>query len=256
MVPPVGVSLKIEPLSHCVCCTIMAAFDIDMRTSSGLSCRISFFLLYFGSHLSSWTLVLVAIERLISVAWPLRAFEYCSRRRLVMAWIVLVFCLSFMNMHIFWTGNVIQLEPQHYPACAFEAKYFHFAYTIFPLVDMCIMASTFIVLFICNILIIIILTKAKRRRSSDMHSSGNQGQHDHVKGITTMLLTVCVFYMLTTTPLNIYLLHANVAPGVDKLISTILSLLYCTNNSVNFCLYVLSGSRFRQTLIDMCISRN
>ena len=29
MVPPVDVSLKIEPLSHCLCCTIMSVFSSD-----------------------------------------------------------------------------------------------------------------------------------------------------------------------------------------------------------------------------------
>ena len=52
---------------------IMAVFGFDMRTVSSIGCKISLFLLYFGPHLSSWTLAFVTIERLVSVAWPLHS---------------------------------------------------------------------------------------------------------------------------------------------------------------------------------------
>ena len=238
---------------------LLAAFNIAMGTGSSVACKIVMFSLYLGSHMSSWTLVLVAIERLISVSWPLRAFQYCSRRRMIIAWVVLLIFFAFINGHIFFTADIILFEQQ--TVCIFDVKYFHFAYEVLPWIDMCIMTLTLIVLLFCNILIIIILTKAKRRRDGDMISNDNQAHNDHVKDITMMLLSVSFFYMLTTTPLMIYLLDMgwDVSPSLDAMVVTIFELLYCTNNSMNFFLYVLSGSRFRQTLINMtnrCITRH
>ena len=233
---------------------IMAAFGVDIRTVSTIGCKISLFLLYFGPHLSSWTLAFVTIERLVSVAWPLRTFDYCSRSRVIISWLAMVICLLLVNGHILWTADLMQFQSQPHCECAFDAKYFHFAYEIFPWVDFCVMVGTFIVLLVCNTAIVIILSRARRVRNRDMVFQSNQQNHDHVNGVTVMLISVSVVYILTTTPLTIYLLDVglNVSQSLEGLISTILQILFCTNYSVNFFLYVLSGSRFRQALKSIC----
>jgi len=46
----------------------------DIRTSTGaLGCKLHFFLTYYLSHLSSWTVVIVTIERAFHVARPITA---------------------------------------------------------------------------------------------------------------------------------------------------------------------------------------
>ena len=235
---------------------LLAAFDIDIRTGSSVICKTLLFMMYFGSHLSSWTLGLVALERLVSVAWPLQAFHYCSRRRIVIAWVVMSGLLLLVNGHIFWTADVISESPKH-PVCAFNTRYYQFAYEIYPWIDMSVMTLTFVVLLICNSVIIIILNKARRKRNNNMTSNGNHHHSDHVTDVTMMLTTVSLFYLLTTTPFMIHLLGLGVdmSPKLDALVSTTLQILFCTNYSVNFFLYVLSGSRFRQTLFKMCVKQ-
>jgi growth hormone secretagogue receptor len=232
---------------------ILATFDIDIRTTSIASCKILLFLMYFGSHLSSWTLIIVTFERLVAVTWPLHVGEYCSRRRMVVAWVAMSTCLLLINGHILWTAEIIEME-QNGTVCTFSMRYFHFAYEVFPWIDLSVAAITFFALFICNIVIIIVLTKARKTRNRSMTSTGSQTNDNPLNGVTMTLMTISLLYVLTVMPINIYLLDLgpNLSPSLEALISSALQLVYCINNSVNFFLYALPGGLFRNTLGNVC----
>ncbi|XP_070183277.1 uncharacterized protein, partial [Littorina saxatilis] len=75
-----------------------------------------------------------------------------------------------------------------------------------------------------------------------------------VSSMTLMLVTVSSVFCLTTLPISIYFItnwifveHGYHAP-YGKIAWAVLNLLMYTNNSVNFVLYSLSGSRFRTEL--------
>ncbi|KAK2152835.1 hypothetical protein LSH36_316g02010 [Paralvinella palmiformis] len=46
---------------------------LNIRNLSQASCPIHFFFTYFLSHLSSWSLALLTVERMSSVRWPFKA---------------------------------------------------------------------------------------------------------------------------------------------------------------------------------------
>jgi len=55
---------------------------------------------------SSWTLILLTSERLISVWLPFKCKELCSRRRIIVVWIVISLLLFGANMHFFFTFDL------------------------------------------------------------------------------------------------------------------------------------------------------
>ena len=73
---------------------------IDIRTLSDPACRIYSFLTYLSVQMSAWTLVLVTLERVISVTWPMEAPTLCSRRRLAGLWGVIFSVLVAINAAI------------------------------------------------------------------------------------------------------------------------------------------------------------
>jgi len=61
---------------------------------------------------SSWTLILLTSERFISVWFPFKCKEWCSRRRIVIAWTVISILLFGANMHFFFTYDIYVVEPE------------------------------------------------------------------------------------------------------------------------------------------------
>jgi len=62
-------------------------------------------------QLSSWTLILLTSERLISVWMPFKCKELCSRRRIIIVWIAIAILLFGANMHFFFTFDVYANQP-------------------------------------------------------------------------------------------------------------------------------------------------
>ena len=54
-------------------------------------------------QVSSWTLILLTAERFISVWLPFKCKELCTRRRIVIAWVVISILLLGANMHFFFS---------------------------------------------------------------------------------------------------------------------------------------------------------
>ncbi|XP_070192326.1 uncharacterized protein [Littorina saxatilis] len=92
------------------------------------------------------------------------------------------------------------------------------------------------------------------QRVSAIQSPASPRDDKRVSSMTLMLVTVSSVFCLTTLPISIYYItnwilvqHGYHAP-YRKVAWPVLNLLMYTNNSVNFFLYSLSGSRFRTEL--------
>ena len=102
--------------------------------------------------------------------------------------------------------------------------------------------------------------RQKRRAMQQMNSnrcSGNKGKN---QGITFMLVMACLMFLLTTLPINIYMLCQQYAKDTKEdvmsvargeLTYTLFSLLYYVNNAVNFAIYFLSGPVFRRAAMEV-----
>ena len=137
----------------------------------------------------------------------------------------------------------------------------------------------FLSLLVMNSVIIRILHK--RSQSSLMQSTRSQGQ-GHTQGqghsentgqgqvkntdqqIYTMLLLVTFSYLILTTPVYIMLLYINLVNHFQSpyhyaayiLFAQVGQQTFYTNFGINFFLYVLSGQKFRNDLIDLFSRRS
>ena len=73
---------------------------IGVRALSSWGCKIHVFLSYLVKHLASWTMILLTVERTISVLIPFKCKEICSLRNIVISWSIMVFTLVAINFQL------------------------------------------------------------------------------------------------------------------------------------------------------------
>ncbi|ELU05186.1 hypothetical protein CAPTEDRAFT_140623, partial [Capitella teleta] len=62
---------------------LLYTFDLEVRLAGIVACKIHRFFVYFFGEISPAILVLMTVERFVSVYYPLRCREIFSKRRLV-----------------------------------------------------------------------------------------------------------------------------------------------------------------------------
>ena len=126
-----------------------------------------------------------------------------------------------------------------------ETLYFD-VYTVLDLVIAS--ALPFIIIFCCNIAIMVRLNLYQRQRST-MQITSLQGPN--LSSMTSMLLCTSFCFILLTLPICIFLAWegktSDLLTLADSYIAwAVCSLLVYINCSINFFLFILSGTRFRR----------
>ncbi|KAL8574169.1 hypothetical protein ACOMHN_024613 [Nucella lapillus] len=258
----------------------------DFHDTGDWVCKLTIYLSYTASDLSVWLIIAVTVERYIVVRFPLKASSMINTARAKKIILFLVLLMFTINLHFFWTVEVVErsLGGRNVTYC--EAAPFHqrLVNDVWPWVDACIYSFVpFILIILLNIHIIkrVIQARAKRLRlqNTSLHHYHRQmsrlrkrvnfvgeevsrcrrsrGGGEGLK-LTIMLLTVSFAFLLTTLPMNVltivttfwhqqqYSLRHTVR---FKLAKTVAELLMYVNHSINFGLYCATGHKFRQQIV-------
>ena len=128
-----------------------------------------------------------------------------------------------------------------------ETIYDAFLASLYSIIPSCIIS-------VLNILIIKKMKSQHRFRNNHQKSKDTQ-----MKILTMTMLAVCIVFIITTLPAEVFLIMRLISEllGIDLITSdsVILRISYQLgniNHSVNFLLYCLTGSVFRQTLVNLC----
>ena len=228
----------------------------DPRGDNVFLCKTLYFGVYFFGQLSPWTIVLLTLERLVSIFRPLKAKTMCNTRRVVTSWILTAAILTVINLHTFLKADLITKEKtngsenitvtkcRHLP----EWEYFHLE--IWMWLDFILVTILpFLVITACNCAIIIRLRQMTSQRTSHLRASPDKTDCGQ-QSITTMLIMVSLVFLVTTTPLGIFFVTADLKDtSRTDLIMALCNMLYYLNSSTNFILYCVSGSIFRRAFI-------
>ena len=245
----------------------------DIRKMSDVSCRLHVFFTYLSVHVSAWTLVLLTAERLICVTKPMEASRLCSKSRLWISWCVSVVLLATVNAWFHLAGTrlvrTIQvaadnstLELTSCDLAGDQGSWLRESRVWGDLLLSCLLPAVFI-LPANAVLMWRILVLAKKRRAMQQRSNNRRNKASaKSQGITLMLVMACLMFLLTTLPINIYMLYQQygnkpsgfVAVARGELTYTIFSLIYYVNNAVNFLIYFLSGPVFRSAAKEVFCS--
>ena len=230
-------------------------FSLDVRALTTAGCKIHMFATYLFGCMCGWSLVLLTLERTVSVLYPLKARKICSRNKMTIAFVVITVFLFLVNCHILVFSRLVQMA--NYTACQIEEKHYDLVMNILYWQDMLLSSAVPSgLIFIGNALIIYRLTTARIRRRQTMNVDNKQAGGG---SITFMLIVISFMFLLTTLPIAIFFFQRKVWFDLDtqdglvkqQLTYTVVNMFYYGNNMINFWLYFLSGRKFRQTFVAL-----
>ena len=199
-------------------------------------------------EVSTWILVLLSLERMTCVAFPLYVKRCCTSKAVLAAIIFIYVFFPIINTLYVFLAFDIELNPDYYGA---DSKLYEMypkdnlpnAFEIYDIYEF-VSKIGFPVRFIIpsNVVIVRVLL---RHRSTQ-----------RIKALRTLAIRtviICVVFVVTMVPRQVYkvFLRSIVAPHDDtyypwdEIIYETCNLLETLNAALNFYVYVLSGTRFR-----------
>ena len=231
-------------------------WSIRIREIHDVTCKLHVFLTYVSLHISSWMLVLVTCERAFSVICPHRAKTVCDRRNTIIFIAITTAALLILDGH-FLVGLGVQDETGF---CGFVSdEYKDFITTAWTWIDFFVTFAVPVVFIIVgNTLIITFMKKNERKRSEMIVSMSRSmtrsiSNSDQKSFMTHILILLSVIFIICTGPSSIinvmlsYLLMAG-DEYQDRVLLFVREMAFLfsgLNATLNFFLYILSGSKFR-----------
>lgn len=208
-------------------------WEYDFRHAHNAVCKIHMMLTYASLQYFAWVQATVAVDRLISVRFPHRYMTSCkSKVGLIVVSVELGLCLC-LNLPVVFSVGVKDNECR----VVFD-KFFRNVWANIDLVSYSLLPAA--VMTVCNSLILVMLSKNKMK-------ARNQ------KDITIMLMSLNLFFLMTTLPISvIFFIDWGIFPQKRFIIVemwwTIFSLIQYTGAAGTFFVYCITGSKFRDEL--------
>ena len=222
-----------------------------------LYCRLTIFCIYVTGIVSSWVTVLISLERYIAIFYPFKVHIYCTKKRMLVAFIIISFLACTSQIPLFFTCSLVFIDQQ--PRCLgfvsdtlidMISTFFHF------------MISSILPLIIITVLNVILIRQIQVQSAFRARSQGQQSvstsSTKHLS-LFAMMVSLCVVFGVTSLPGTILIIvnHlCKVTTGsrcivIGGWLYHILFILTDINHCVNFFLYCLTGSVFRQALFQL-----
>lgn len=246
---------------------VVEVFEVDLLNESPAACYIVNFLQYWSFDVAVWILVIMTMDRVLVVTSPLKAQVYATRRRAAIASVIVITAFAGVNLHFFFTTTYTN------NVCTAKKEHLDFFTNIWSWIDATVYSFLpFTLLLVMNIIIIVCMTKADRRKRNmtnqfKMKRKEEQRNTINSRKLTIMLLSItCAFIVLTAPSMVINILREKGQPYFNLenpkdmaryiLTRQISRILLYLNHSVNFFLYCVTGSKFRRELSAMlqCLS--
>jgi len=252
---------------------IRVVTGVEWLHASDAACRCLTFVLLVALHLSAWLIVLLAVDRFMTVWFPFRAATFCSLRGACVSAVCLVVVVVTANVHAFWTFHLSddELLPRCVPAADDWFMNVAFNYIKFSTYSF----LPFVVVALLNVLIVCRVVRL-RRRLHTRRVGRLRAQSDvpwaacghgrplepplSVKQVraTSMLVVVALMWLVLATPFTLVSVLAvnGVRPTSDSahfLVKTLAFLLMYANHSVNVVVYCAMERRFRTALRRMIL---
>ncbi|XP_067933446.1 probable G-protein coupled receptor 139 [Watersipora subatra] len=215
---------------------------VDIRDSSDAFCKFHMALTYASLQYFAWLQATVAVDRLISVLFPHKYHVAIKWKTALVVVVVELVAVSLLNMSV---GFAVGLNEEDY--CKAHASFFF--YIVWGYIDLLSYSLIpAVILIICNSIILKILGDSRLKTRSAR--SKNTGL---ARSLTVMLMSLNVFFLITTLPISIIFFikwgdYGTQRYAVTELCWTIFSLLQYAGSACTFFVYCITGSKFREEL--------
>ena len=225
------------------------AFNTNITDISIWYCRFYMSILTCFTLLSAWIITFIAIDRSYAISVPHKYKMVFTRNRLFCTLIIAIFLSAALHSFNIYGLDILQLyiaEINGYIIlCTAPARY-AMAYNIYLWIGLFsynIIPSAIIVL--CNACIIY---KACLSNKNFQHGEGHSSR---LTGMTATLMLVSISHLLLSAPVCftqiLYRSHMISSDDFAFMIN-ISVVLGEINNAINFILYCITGSKFRQEI--------
>ena len=226
--------------------------------SSVMFCRIIAFIASVFGILSSWLIVLISIERFMAIRYPLKVHIYFSMKRTYIALSILKVLICMNSFYYIFAFSVFDADDR--PICHLHGLDEKVAFTITIIISLLYSFIPFGIMTILNTLTVMKLKSRQEFHARLQHNRQSTASRD--RSMVAMMLSVCVLFALTTFPIiavSVVTTHVvTYIKGVGIMgnsfnewsfvIAVVLSNI---NNSMNFFLYCMTGSVFRNALFSL-----
>lgn len=261
---------------------LISYFQIVIRNKSYIICRILSFLIYSSTHLSSFIIASVSIDRAIATNFINFSKSYCTPKtafKIIFFNIVLATVINFHSLIFIGyqeenkaletnlTSGLNYLNPNSTMdfsdtlICGSKkgSLYEIFFDSVFKWIDLLSYAIIpFIIMAICTFLITRMLFLSNKRLNRNKKKTKsllkkNNHKTNKAKHLTYMLITLnCLFFCLVSPLLAVLIiLNGKETDGKNKIVINIVYLLAYSNHSFNFVLYGFSSPPFRELSLKL-----
>ena len=220
-------------------------------------CRFNIYFIYVSGILSSWLTVLISLERYIAICYPFKVHVYCTKKRMIISFIILTILICLILVPLFYTCSVIIIDQM--PKCVSiesgtwsDIIFISFLLTIYNIIP----------LIFISILNVLILRKIQVQNALRANLQGRQCRptsSTNNTSLVTMMVSVCVIFGVTSLPATVIVIvnytctftTRNHCVPIEGWLYRLVFTLETVNHSVNFFLYCLTGSVFRGALFQL-----
>ena len=175
-------------------------FGISVTTFHRAICAVVAFGMHFGSAVSTGSVILLALERIFVLRFPLRAKEFCSKKRSVIACMFMSVCAFGVHAFNLAISDVVYISNQK--ICWINPYFSSFntsgrvwVNAVFDyFMPICLIV-------ICNITLIRLLLTLKQKRQKLVGKKNNILQ---VRKNTVTAVMICTTFILLFTPICAY----------------------------------------------------
>ncbi|XP_041349384.1 growth hormone secretagogue receptor type 1-like [Gigantopelta aegis] len=234
---------------------IAELLGVDIPSMNTATCKVYHFIRRISKMISAWLIVLVCFERFVAVCFPMKVKQICTKRRTAIS-VVCVFFVSAAYCSL-WVStadivNGVCVQTVVTP----ESRTRAMLYIILGSVLIVVLPMT--IMLVLTPITCFVLRKHMLLRTQ---LSSAAGQTDNYTKATTMLVSLCVAYIVLLTPtmamynLAFYfkeslLTTRNTTLVILRELSQVLELM---NYSSNFFLYTAFNDVFRRRVIH-CVT--
>ncbi|CAF0779321.1 unnamed protein product [Adineta ricciae] len=224
-------------------------------------CKFISLLFYTVSDVSVWIVCMMSADRCIAVTRPLHASSICTVQRARKCVTILVVCCIWINIHFLFSHH---LSPEN--DCTYHERYEFFSRHIWPWIDAAVYSILpFILLLTMNLIIVHSLFQARRSTTTlqicQSQLTRQKNKLSISRKLTTMLLAVTVFFLLSSCPMVCLQIYINIHKNnqykqmfAQAYLKPLCETLQYSNHCVNFFLYAITGKAFRHELHSLFVT--
>jgi hypothetical protein len=257
---------------------IISYFGIVLRNESIIICRLHTFLTYFFTHLSSFVLASVSIDRAIALNSIQLSKIYCKpkmAKKVILFNFLLVFIINFHSLFFLgfydtyddglsssssFNTDILQATTKKLSLdaesvtfmCASreDSLYFSFLEKYFKYADLiCYAFLPFAIMIVCTILIVRVLILSTNKFKKN---NGFTVKRKRNRQVTYSLILLNILFLCLVSPLVFVLAFIHIEQNMDsKIVYNIIYLLAYSNHCFNFIFYGISCPPYRSALMAL-----